>query len=309
MPPITSHAARTKLNESAWQTPSEQSLAFKKNQTVATQFTIESQVTKKPLLKNTAIAQQNVSDLPYEIVIWDMDAEPEEAIWQYEDTGDEQSLLAFFQELSIQKLSTPSSKNTTNPLSDYTELWNPNTEINDIPLTIQIADSDDYLSFIQFWHEYGKTIITTLLILTLLHLLIWPVYKEFANNRRQKIRRATGKVSRSTKLNNSTPSEFKDQASSQLLSSHGRSLKEKENTDISFSTTQSKNNGKRSHRKKNKIHVSRQSLSIHGRTLGLKNNNNQLKYRRKHRHRTHRHKPKPSLLKQFMELFFYKSDT
>ncbi|NOQ17156.1 MAG: hypothetical protein GQ581_08860 [Methyloprofundus sp.] len=307
IPPITSHAARTTQDDNEWQAPNEQGLLFTQDQTAAINFTTETTDTQnatKAATKKTSITQQSVSNLPYEIVIWDTDTATKGATWQYEDTTDAQPLLEFFQGLSVQRLSNPSSNNAMNQINEYTEFWNPNIEIHDTPLALQIEDSDEYLSFMRFWHDYGKTTITSLLILTLLRLLIWPIYAEFKNKGRQKHRHTTREVSRSTKLKNNLPSESKNQTSPQSLSKHGRLIKEKNNTDTQPITIQSKNNVKRSRRKSNKVYASAQSLSTHGRVLGLKPN----KHRSSRRHHGHKHRPKPPLLKQIMDIFFYKPD-
>ncbi|BCG65467.1 MAG: hypothetical protein methR_P3306 [Methyloprofundus sp.] len=308
IPPITSYAARTTQNNSEWRTANEQDLLFTQDQTAATNFTAEAQNEKKATVQTTPIAQQNVSDLPYEIVIWDTDSETKDVIWQDKDTSDAQSLLESFQGLSVQRLSNSANNNAIQQLNKYTEPWNPNVSTHDIPLALQIEDTDEYLSFMRLWHQYGKTIITTLLILTLLRLLIWPIYEEFKDKRRQKIRRSMNKLSHSTQLKNNLPKESKVQTSPQSLSKHGQLIKEKNDMDMPSTTTQSKNNAKHSRRKKNKRPANAQLLSTHGRVLGLKPNKTQSKHRSSRHHYGRRHKPKPPFLKQIMDIFFYKPD-
>ncbi len=303
--PFTSHAARTIQDESEWQASNGQTSLFTQEQVPAPYITSDTQRAKKAVAQKTSVAQQSVSNLPYEIVIWDTDATTDDPVLQYDDTSDEQSLLEFFQGLSVQRLSNPDNSNATHQLNEYTELWNPNIETHDIPLALQIEDTDEYLSFMRFWHKYGKTSITTLLILMLLRLLVWPIYEEFKDKRRQKIRRSMNKLSHSTKLKKNLPREYKGQTSPPSLSKHGQLIKEKNNTDIPSPTIQSKNNVNRSRRKRSKRPASAQLLSTHGRVLGLKPNT---KHKSNHRHYARRHKPKPPFLKQIMDIFFYKPD-
>ena len=304
---MTGDAAQTHYNDTEWSTANQQTLTSPSSTPLAS----DTQQAQKQIAASP-IAPQGFSELPYDIVIWDTDSKTNDDIWKSVASSDEQPLLHFFQELSITRIVNPFSTNEKDQLNDYTELWNPNVEPYEAPLALQIENTSEYLSLMQFWDEYGKTALTTLLVLTLLRLLIGPIYEAYKDKKQQKLKRTLKKSAHQHIPANNHTTEFKPLNEAQVLSKQGNLSKASSPHKHSSATaTYSKNILKRlrnKHRRRTRT-TSTQPLSPHGRAIAAKPKSKMQPQQHKKHHTRRRYRKKTSILKQMLALFSGKHET